>query len=66
MENIGHEFLTVPEVADILRIGKSKCYGLANSPGCPFNVVKLGRLTRIPANSFYKWYSSLGENEKGR
>lgn len=58
-----HEFLTVYEVADILRMGKSKCYDLVNSPGCPFKVLKIGRLTRVPANSFYKWYDSLAEKE---
>lgn len=64
MENYReHDFLTVVEVAGILRMGKSKCYDLANSPDCPFNVIKLGRLTRIPSNNFYLWYDGLAEKQ---
>lgn len=64
MENYKeHDFLTATEVADILRMSKSKCYDLINSPDCPFNVVPLGRLKRIPANNFWKWYDSLSVKE---
>lgn len=37
-------FLTVYEVAEIMNMGKSKCYDYINSPDCPFSVVKIGRL----------------------
>lgn len=60
------DFLTVVEVAEILRIGKSKCYDLANSPDCPFNVVKFDRLIRIPTNNFFRWYDGLAEKEQSR
>lgn len=61
-------FLSVAEVSDIMGMGKSKCYEYINSPDCPFNVVKIGRLKKIPSNSFFRWYDSLAEKEtkKGR
>lgn len=60
------DFLLVDEVKDILRIGKSQCYDLVNSPDCPFNVVRIGKLIRIPSNNFFKWYDSLEEESKER
>lgn len=66
LESREKDFLTVVEVAEILRIGKSKCYDLVNSPDCPFNVVKLGRVTRIPSNNFDRWYDSLQEKQEQR
>ena len=54
-------FLTVYEVAEVMNMGKSKCYDYINSPDCPFSVVKVGRLKRIPSNSFFEWYDSLPE-----
>lgn len=55
------DFLLVDEVKNILRIGKSQCYDFVNSPDCPFNVIRVGKLIRIPSNNFFKWYDSLGE-----
>lgn len=60
------DFLTVAEVAEALRVGKSKCYEIVKGRDCPFCVVKLGRTVRIPSNNFYKWYDSLMENGKGK
>ena len=37
-------FLTVYEEAEVMNMGKSKCYDYINSPDCPFSVVKVGRL----------------------
>lgn len=58
------DFLTVEEVAGILRIGKSSCYKLVKSPDCPFRVLFLERLIRIPANNFFNWYDSLAEQKE--
>lgn len=58
------DFLTVEEVAGILRIGKSKCYQLVKSPDCPFRVLPLQRLIRIPANNFFKWYDGFAEQKE--
>lgn len=58
------DFLTVLEVAEILRMGKSKAYDFVNSAGCPFNVVKFDHLIRIPTNNFIKWYDSLEEKQE--
>ena len=52
-------FLTVYEEAEVMNMGKSKCYDYINSPDCPFSVVKVGMLKRIPSNSFFQWYDSL-------
>ena len=60
-------FLTAAEVAEILRIGKSKCYEFLHDTDCPFSVVRMGKVVRVPSNSFYKWYDSLIENNvKGK
>nr|WP_308626156.1 helix-turn-helix domain-containing protein [uncultured Eisenbergiella sp.] len=58
------DFLTVEEVAGILRIGKSKCYDLVKSPDCPFRVLPVGRLIRVPANNFFNWYDSFAEQKE--
>ena len=60
------DFLLVDEVKDILRMSRSKCYDLVNSPDCPFNVVRMGKLIRIPSNNFFKWYDSLEEKSVER
>lgn len=59
-------FLSVYEVADIMRMGKSKCYDYINSPDCPFKVVRIGRLKKIPSNSFFEWYDSLSKGGQGK
>lgn len=59
-------FLSVAEVSEIMGIGKSKCYDYVNSPDCPFSVVRIGRLKRIPSNSFFRWYDSLIEKGTGK
>lgn len=45
-------FLTVYEVAEVMNMGKSKCYDYINSPDCPFSVVKVGRLSYHQTASF--------------
>lgn len=47
--------LTVSEVQRILGLSKNKAYEFVTSDECPFRVIKLGRLYRIPAKDFYSW-----------
>lgn len=44
--------LTIPEVAQMLHIGRSTVYDLLHD-GLPF--LKLGRATRISSQSLYRW-----------
>ena len=46
------DFLLVDEVKDILRISKSQCYDLVNSPDCPFNVIRIGKLIQNTFQQF--------------
>ncbi|HYE10514.1 MAG TPA: helix-turn-helix domain-containing protein [Patescibacteria group bacterium] len=56
MEHYDKTTLTIPEVAQILRIGRGKAYELAKISFFP--VIKIRRAYRIPANAFWKWYNS--------
>jgi len=44
---------TVPEIMEILQIGRNNAYDLCNSNS--FNVVRIGKLIRIPKSSFDRW-----------
>ena len=55
------DFLTAEEVMEILRVKKSACYNLLGSPDCPFPVVKIGRLIRVPSNAFFNWYNCFND-----
>lgn len=55
----GQAFLTVLEVAEILRISKSQVYNLVNAENCMFTVVKIGRRKLVPTNDFIRWYEGL-------
>jgi len=45
--------LTIPEVAALLRLGRTKVYDLIANDGLPF--VKLGTATRVSVISLQKW-----------
>jgi excisionase family DNA binding protein len=47
------KFLTIEEVASILRISRTKAYELVREPGFP--VIKIGKQLRIPADKFYEY-----------
>lgn len=51
-------FLTVGEVAALLRIGRSKAYELCRQPGFP--AVRVGRVIRIPREAFLAWLAQHG------
>lgn len=44
---------TVPEIAALLRISRSKAYALCNTE--PFRIIRIGRCVRIPKLSFDEW-----------
>ena len=48
---------SVPEIADILQISKSKAYELCKNPD--FKVIRLGRIIRISKSSFDEWFENL-------
>jgi excisionase family DNA binding protein len=45
--------LTIPEVAALLKIGRTKVYGLIKTDNFP--VVQIGRVKRVPVASLNKW-----------
>ncbi len=47
------QLLDVPEVAKILRIGRTKVYHLIKTDGLP--IVKVGSATRIPVAMLQQW-----------
>lgn len=52
--------LTVPEVAEILRINKSKAYELSHRDNFPaFNI---GRRIVIPREAFFNWLNNTAPN----
>lgn len=59
------EFMTVEQLAEVMHISKSYAYMFVKSKELPFVCIHLGRRVVIPTNSFYSWYDSLANNEKG-
>jgi len=45
--------LTIPEVARVLNIGRTKVYGLIKTDGLP--VVRVGETTRVSVTSLLRW-----------
>jgi excisionase family DNA binding protein len=48
-----HEYLKVPEVAEVLRIARSRAYELVAEGQIP--AVKIGRSVRVPRNELDRW-----------
>lgn len=46
-------FLTPPQIAEILQIGRSSAYELVRSKGFP--AVKIGRSVRVYREAFVRW-----------
>jgi len=55
-------FLTVPELADYLRIGRTSAYELARKSGFP--IVRVGRAIRIPREELDAWLSRNGSENR--
>lgn len=54
------KFMSVPELAKVLKISKTSAYDLVKSGNTPFIVLKpLPKRIIIPVNSFNSWYESL-------
>lgn len=51
------ELITVPEMARILKISRSKAYTLIKEKGFP--IVKIGRCIRISKTSVFKWLNII-------
>lgn len=50
--------LTVKEIQSILRLSKNKAYELIAGSNCPFRVIKIGHVYRVPADTFWSWLES--------
>jgi excisionase family DNA binding protein len=48
-----HEYLKVPEVAEILRIARSRAYELVAEGQIP--AVRIGRSVRVPRDELDRW-----------
>jgi len=53
MERTEVSLLTVDEMAQILRIGRSSAYELCRQKEFP--IVRIGRSIRIPRRALYEW-----------
>lgn len=56
MTNYDLNFITVPEMAKILKISRTKAYELVNDNLFP--VVKIGKCIRIKYNELEKWLNN--------
>jgi excisionase family DNA binding protein len=54
--------LTIPEVAVMLRLGRTKVYELMATEGLPF--VKLGAAKRVPVASLQRWVEQRERQSK--
>jgi len=50
---------TIPEVAEILRIGEARAYELAKQKYFP--VIKIGSRVRVPKQKFFEWMEKRSE-----
>jgi excisionase family DNA binding protein len=50
--NLPH-MLTIPEVASMLKIGRTKVYGLIKSANFP--IVQIGSAKRVPIAALHEW-----------
>lgn len=57
--NVNRKIYTVPELAEIMRIGKAAAYQLVKEPGFP--AIKVGKRVVIPAASFFRWLERQAE-----
>ena len=51
-------FLEPTDLIEILGISENSCYRYLNSENLPFVKIKIGKLIRIKANSFWSWYAA--------
>jgi excisionase family DNA binding protein len=58
-----HEYLKVPEVAEVLRIARSRAYELVGSGEIPS--VRIGRSVRVSRKELEKWLEDRRHPEAG-
>jgi excisionase family DNA binding protein len=61
---MANRFLTVPEVAQLLRISRSQAYLLAERGELP--VLRIGKLIRIPESALSTWVQDRVGQRTGR
>lgn len=49
----GNDLITVPEMANMLKISRSKAYALVKEKGFP--IIKIGKCIRISQKSVLSW-----------
>ena len=52
-------FITVEELAKIMRLSRSMAYKYVESSMCPFYREQIGTRIIIPTNTFFEWYDKL-------
>ena len=52
-------FITVDELAVLMRIGRTSAYKYVKSDSCPFQRLIVGQRITIPTNAFFAWYDGL-------
>lgn len=58
------EIMSVNDVKNYLKIGSSKAYALCRRKDFP--ALKLGKLYRIPKNSFLRWIEQTAGDQNGK
>lgn len=53
MNNLENELITVPEMAKILKISRSKAYDLIKQKDFP--IIRIGKCVRIKKNAILSW-----------
>ncbi|MGH3147052.1 MAG: helix-turn-helix domain-containing protein [Rubrobacter sp.] len=59
-----HEWLKVPEVAEVLRIARSRAYDLVGTGEIP--AVKIGRSVRVNRKELDRWLQSQNYTDVAR
>lgn len=59
-----HEYLKVPEVAEMLQIARSRAYELVGSGAIPS--VKIGRSVRVSRKELDRWLEEQRQPDAGR
>lgn len=64
MDKRQHEYLKVPEVAEVLRIARSRAYELVGSGEIPS--IKIGRSVRVSRRELDRWLEGQRYTDVGR
>ncbi len=57
-------FMTVDELAALMRLGRTSTYKYVESNECPFNRIFVGSRITIPTKTFFEWYDGLKNENK--